>query len=88
MSELTLQQLTDVLVITKRFRTSTEFGVFIDEIVRAKKITYMDAVIGYCNEMDIDIESIGKLINQKLKEKIQVEAEQSNLIKPRGHLPV
>jgi hypothetical protein len=88
MSELTLQQLTDVLVITKRFRTSTEFGVFIDEIVRAKKITYMDAVIGYCNEMDIDVESIGKLINQKLKEKIQVEAEQSNLIKPRGHLPV
>ena len=88
MSELTLQKLTDALVITKRFRTSTEFGVFIDEIVRAKKITYMDAVIGYCNEMDIDIESIGSLINQKLKEKIQVEAEQANLIKPRGHLPV
>ena len=48
----------------------------------------MDAVINYCNEKDIDIDSIGPLINQKLREKIQIEAEQENMIKPRGHLPV
>jgi hypothetical protein len=28
------------------------------------------------------------LINQKLREKIQMEAEKANMIKPRGHLPV
>jgi hypothetical protein len=48
----------------------------------------MDAVINYCNEKEIDIDSIGSLINQKLREKIQMEAEQANMIKPRGHLPV
>ena len=48
----------------------------------------MDAVISYCNEKDIDIESIGSLINQKLREKIQMEAELANMIKPRGHLPI
>lgn len=80
--------LTDVLVITKRFRSPNEFGMYIDEVVSKRSVSYMDAIINYCSEVDIDIESVGPLINQKLKEKIQVEAEQSNLIKPRGHLPV
>jgi hypothetical protein len=82
------EQLTDALVITKRFRSPTEFSLYIDEQVSAFKITYMDAVINYCNEKEIDIDSIGSLINQKLREKIQMEAELANMIKPRGHLPV
>ena len=82
------EQLTDALLITKRFRSPTEFSLYIDEQVSAFKITYMDAVINYCNEKEIDIDSIGSLINQKLREKIQMEAEQANMIKPRGHLPI
>jgi len=82
------EQLTDALVITKRFRSPTEFSLYIDEQVSAFKITYMDAVINYCNEKEIDIDSIGSLINQKLREKIQMEAELANMIKTRGHLPV
>ena len=82
------EQLTDALVITKRFRSPTEFSLYIDEQVSTFKITYMDAVINYCNEKEIDIDSIGSLINQKLREKIQMEAEMANMIKPRGHLPV
>jgi hypothetical protein len=82
------EQLTDALVITKRFRSPTEFSLYIDEQVSTFKITYMDAVINYCNEKEIDIDSIGSLINQKLREKIQMEAELANMIKPRGHLPL
>ena len=82
------EQLTDALVITKRFRSPTEFSLYIDEQVSTFKISYMDAVINYCNEKEIDIDSIGSLINLKLREKIQMEAEQANMIKPRGHLPV
>ena len=48
----------------------------------------MEAVINYCNELEIDVESVGSLISQKLREKIQIEAEQANMMKPRGHLPV
>ena len=81
-------ELTDALVITKRFRSSNEFSIYIDEIVNRRRITYMEAIINYCAEVEIDVESIGSLINQKLREKIQVEAEQSNLMKPRGHLPI
>lgn len=82
------EQLTDALIITKRFRSPNEFSIFIDEVRLKHELSYMDAVINYCNEKDIDIDSIGPLINQKLREKIQIEAEQENMIKPRGHLPV
>jgi len=88
MNEEEYKQLTDALVITKRFRSPNEFAMHIDEVVHRLKITYMEAVINYCNELDIDIESVGSLINQKLREKIQIEAEQANMMKPRGHLPV
>lgn len=80
--------LTDALVITKRFRSSNEFSIYIDEMVLKQKITYMEAIIKYCADVDIDVGSIGSLVNQKLREKIQVEAEQANLIKPTGHLPL
>lgn len=88
MNEEDYKQLTDALVITKRFRSPNEFAIYIDELVVRTKFTYMEAVINYCNEMDIEVDSIGSLINQKLKEKIQIEAEQANMMKPRGHLPV
>jgi hypothetical protein len=88
MNDVTAESLTDSLIITKRFRSPNEFSIYIDEIVSKKKISYMDAVIEYCNEKDIDVDSIGPLINVKLREKIQLEAENANLIKPRGHLPV
>lgn len=88
MNDEDLKELTDALVITKRFRSPNEFSIFIDEMVCRLKISYMEAVINYCNEIDIDIESIGPLINQKLREKIQMEAESANLMKPRGHLPL
>lgn len=84
----TNETITDSLIITKRFRSPNEFSLYIDEIKLKHDISYMDAVINYCNEKDIDIDSIGPLINQKLREKIQIEAEQENMIKPRGHLPV
>lgn len=70
--------LTDSLIITKKFRSPNEFSLHIEERVLREKIGYMDAVIQYCEEVDIDIESISKLINQSLKDKIQNEAEENN----------
>ncbi len=80
--------LTDSLIITKKFRSPNEFSLHIEERVLREKIGYMDAVIQYCEEVDIDIESISKLINQSLKDKIQNEAEENNFMKRRGKLPL
>jgi hypothetical protein len=80
--------LTDSLIITKKFRSPNEFSLYIEEKVLREKIGYMDAVIQYCEEIDIEIEYISKLINQSLKDKIQTEAEENNFMKPRGKLPL
>jgi hypothetical protein len=80
--------LTDALIITKRFRSSNEFSLYIEEIVLNQSISYMEAIIQYCNEIDIDVESITKLINQSLKDKIQIEAEDQNYMRARGKLPI
>ena len=83
-----INELTDSLVITKRFRSPNEFSLYIENRVLSDKISYMDAVIQYCNEIDIDVESVANLINQSLKDKIQVEAEEQNYMRPRGRLPL
>ena len=59
---------------------SKKFGLIIEEIVKTEKISYMDAVIKYCDENEIDTSTVGNLINKSLKEKIQIEAENLNLI--------
>ena len=55
-----------------------------------RPITYMDAIIWYCEQNQIEVESVGRLISKALKEKIQVEASKQNLIKVEatGKLPV
>lgn len=82
------QELTDSIVITKRFRSPNEFSLYIEDKVARERISYMDAIIAYCTEMDIDIDNVGPLVNQSLKDKIQLEAEDSNLMKKRGKLPL
>lgn len=86
--ETNLTLLTDGLIITKRFRSSNEFSLYIENKVIEEKIGYMDAIIKYCEEIDIDIETIATLVNQSLKDKIQNEAEEQNYMKKRGKLPL
>ena len=70
---------------------SKEFSLIIEGVVKDKRpITYMDAILWYCDENQIEVESVGRLISKALKEKIQVEASKQNLIKMEatGKLPV
>ena len=50
---------------------SKEFSLKIESIVKEKRITYMDAVIDYCNNNDIDLGTVNPMINKSLKEKIK-----------------
>ena len=59
---------------------SKKFALTIEAIVKEKKIPYMDAVIKFCEDNDLDTATDGPLINKSLKEKIQLEAEKLNLV--------
>ena len=69
---------------------SKKFGLKIEEIVKEKKISYLDAVVWFCEQNDIDTGTVSPMINKSLKEKLQVEAEKKKLIKgtPCATLPI
>jgi len=70
---------------------SKEFRLIIEGVVKDKRpITYMDAILWYCEENKIEVETVGRLISKALKEKIQVECTTANLLKmpEAGKLPL
>ena len=69
---------------------SKDFSLVIEKVVKEKKVSYMDAVIWYCEQNDIDTGTVGSLVSKSLKEKIEVEAVDLRLLNspPAGKLPV
>ena len=53
----------------------TNFSFKIEEIVEDKDVSYMDAVLIFCEESGFEIEVAAKLISSSLKSKIKIEAE-------------
>jgi hypothetical protein len=56
------------------------FSLDIEEIVYMKDISYMDAIIEYCEQNEVEIEVAASLISNNLKSKIQLEAEDLNFL--------
>ena len=67
---------------------SIRFMANIEELVQRTKMTYIDAVIHYCEENKLEPEMAGKMINGKLKQNIQEEAENLHLIASTAKLPI
>jgi len=60
-----------------------KFSLIIEEIVLDKKLSYMDAIVDYCENNEMEIESAAKLVNTKIKESIKLEASDLNLLKEK-----
>ena len=70
------------------FLTPTKFSTLIEEMVQEKHLSYMDACLEYCKDNNVEPESLGRLVNKALKQKIQVEAESLNFLKKSSTLPL
>ena len=68
------------------FKNTNEFSLFIEELVREKKVSHMDAVLKYCEENFIDPEDIAPLINKSLKAKIELNMIEANMLPKKGML--
>ena len=66
-----------------------QFSLKIEEIKRNNgDMSYMDAILHYCDENKIDPAEVGRYISKSLKEKITIEAQRLNLIEKGGKLPL
>ena len=60
---------------------SIDVNTTIEEIVRDKKISYMEAIIKYSDDVDGEIEMVAKLLNRSIKDKLEAEANDLNMMK-------
>ena len=67
--------------IEKKFITSDKFSQDVEQIVLKEKMNYIDAILYYCEENNVEIESIPKLMNKPLKEKLKWDAVRLNFMK-------
>ena len=76
--------------IGDKFISKEKFAEEIESRVLNTKMNYIEAIVEYCEEKGIEIESVSKLVSKPLKEKLKYEATELNYLKKtsRGKLPL
>ncbi len=78
-------------VLESKFFCPSRFAEAIEGLVlENKEMNYIDAIVFFCDQNNIDVESVPKLISKPLKEKIKCDAQELNFMKKtsRAKLPV
>ena len=69
-------------VMESKFFCPARFAEEIETLVlENKEMNYIDAIVHFCEQNSIDVESVPKLISKPLKEKLKHEAQQLNFMK-------
>jgi hypothetical protein len=65
----------------ENFEEMHKFSNIIFDKVKSSKIDYLDAIVSYCSEKELEVDSIISLISPALKSKMEEEAIGLRLIK-------
>jgi len=76
------------LITPPKFLDATTFQLNIENLVRTKMIDYLDAVILFCKENDLEPDEIKKLLTSNLKDKIKMAAIENGFMKREAQLPL
>jgi hypothetical protein len=52
-----------------------------ERLVKSDGLTYIEAILEICKELDIDPEDVSKLISGPLKDKIEAEGQRNNSLR-------
>ncbi len=80
--------------LESKFFCPLKFSQEIESLVHGEdSMSYIDAIVYFCEKNNIDVESVSKLISKPLKEKIKYEAQELNFLKrtpflSRAKLPI
>jgi len=68
--------------LESKFLCQVKFSQLIEDLVKSDKtLNYIDAIVQYCEQNSIEVDSVGKLISKPLKEKIKCDAINLNFMK-------
>ena len=68
-------------LLEDKFMTTARFSTEVEGLVKEDSMSYIDAIIHYCDSNEIELETVPKLISKPLKEKLKYEAQQLNYMK-------
>ena len=76
--------------LNEKFISKEKFAEEIETLVLNTKMNYIEAIVEYCTDKGIELESVSKLVSKPLKEKIKCNAIELNYLKKtsRGKLPL
>jgi hypothetical protein len=79
----------DDIIVNKAFSFET-FNQDIEKLSKDLRISFLDAVVHYCEANSVEIESVASIIktNPKMKAKLQEDAEELNFLPRRAKLPI
>ena len=64
-----------------------KFAIAIEEIVSKTDYNHIEAIVEYCKQTGMEIELASTLVNSNLKSKIEVDAQDLNLLPKSTRLP-
>ena len=74
--------------VEEKLMTPKKFSIAIEKTVKQSGISYMDALVDYCNKNQIEPEQIKPLITKSLKQKVEVDARNLNFLPKVATLPI
>jgi|TARA_B100001094_G_C17788560_1_gene603226 hypothetical protein len=75
----------------KKFLGPAKFAQEIEKLVQENgELNYIDAIVVFCEQNSIELESVPKLLSKPLKEKLKFNATELNFLKrsSRAKLPI
>lgn len=70
------------------FKTTNEFSMYIEHYAKEHRMTHLDAVLLYCKENFVEPEDVASLINKSLKDKIEMDFRDANMLPKQAQLDI
>jgi hypothetical protein len=64
-----------------------DFAIIIEDLVSSKKMTYLDAISYYCEETKMEPQTVGKLVQGSLKDKLREEVTALHYLPKTATIP-
>lgn len=74
-------------MLNSMIMTKNKFAKQIEEIVRLKNLSYIDAILYFCESNNLDEEDVKKFVSGPIKSKVEAEAMKLNFLPKGNELP-
>jgi hypothetical protein len=65
-----------------------KFAKAIEELVARTDYNHIEAIVEYCKDTGLEIEVASSLVNSNLKAKIELDAQECNMLPKSARLPI